>query len=214
MTKQETGRFRGPRRNAVARRLQRRYYGSPAPIGARGGGRDRRGRGPRRRGPGTRGQPGDHAAAASGAGALQLSLLGQALAFDKELSGNRDISCMTCHLTSRATVDGRSLAIGQGATGLGLNRVHPQSKFVHRSAPALFNLHAMNMLTWTACVRVPHRRHPRTRVHLGRPAAVFECGATSALPMFPVLSRVEMRATPATSSLRFRTSAIRGCGSP
>src|ERR687890_485786 len=28
----------------------------------------------------------------------ELSLLGRALAFDKELSGNRDISCMTCHL--------------------------------------------------------------------------------------------------------------------
>ncbi len=27
-----------------------------------------------------------------------LVLLGQALAFDKVLSGNRDISCMTCHL--------------------------------------------------------------------------------------------------------------------
>src|SRR5687768_14789326 len=46
-----------------------------------------------------------------------LVALGQALAFDKELSGNRDISCMTCHLPEQATGDGRSLAIGQGATG-------------------------------------------------------------------------------------------------
>ena len=29
----------------------------------------------------------------------ELSVLGRALAFDKVLSGNRDISCMTCHLT-------------------------------------------------------------------------------------------------------------------
>ena len=35
--------------------------------------------------------------------------LGQALAFDKILSGNRDISCMTCHLPAFATGDGKSL---------------------------------------------------------------------------------------------------------
>ena len=98
----------------MARRLQRRHYGSAAPSGL------------------------EVAAATAEVEALaaevralaasqgitplqrpapvrsQLSLLGQALAFDKELSGNRDISCMTCHLTSNATVDGRSLAIGQG----------------------------------------------------------------------------------------------------
>src|SRR5215207_3131527 len=45
----------------------------------------------------------------------ELSLLGQALAFDKVRSGNRDISCMTCHLAKNATIDGRSVAIGQGA---------------------------------------------------------------------------------------------------
>ena len=46
--------------------------------------------------------------------------LGRALAFDKELSGNRDIACMTCHLPGLGTGDARSLSIGQGGTGLGL----------------------------------------------------------------------------------------------
>ncbi len=36
----------------------------------------------------------------------ELVRLGQALAFDKILSGNRDISCMTCHLPSFGTGDG------------------------------------------------------------------------------------------------------------
>src|ERR687897_3023791 len=36
-----------------------------------------------------------------------LAHLGQALAFDKILSGNRDISCMTCHLPSLGTGDFR-----------------------------------------------------------------------------------------------------------
>src|SRR6478736_192441 len=44
--------------------------------------------------------------------------LGRALAFDKILSGNKDISCMTCHLPGFATGDDRSLSIGQGGTGL------------------------------------------------------------------------------------------------
>ena len=49
----------------------------------------------------------------------ELFRLGQVLAFDKILSGNRDISCMTCHLPKLGTADGRSVAIGQGGTGLG-----------------------------------------------------------------------------------------------
>src|SRR5512134_3123560 len=86
-------------------------------------------------------------ATAAGIAALQrpapvraeLSQLGRVLAFDKVLSGNRDISCMTCHLTKFGTTDTRSVAIGQGVTGLGPDRVHPQGKFVHRNAPPLFN---------------------------------------------------------------------------
>jgi cytochrome c peroxidase len=124
-----------------------------------------------------------------------LSLLGQALAFDKELSGNRDISCMTCHLSRTATVDGRSVAVGQGATGLGTARVHPQGRFVHRNAPPLFNLHALSTLTWDGRVFTKDGvvRTPGANL-LAAQRAVLECGTVSALPMFPVLSRPEMRA--------------------
>ena len=126
----------------------------------------------------------------------ELSLLGQALAFDKTLSGNRDISCMTCHLAGLATTDGRSVAIGQGGTGLGPDRVHPRGSFVHRSAPPLFNLSAMTALTWDG--RVFRAATGTIRGPAGLTAAqlaVFEFGPLSALPMFPVLSRPEMRAT-------------------
>jgi cytochrome c peroxidase len=126
----------------------------------------------------------------------QLSLLGQALAFDKILSGNRDISCMTCHLAKTATVDGRSVSIGQGASGLGVARVHPTGRFVHRNAPPLFNLHAMNILTWDGRVFIDPAGIVRTSGASLNPAqrAVLEFGTLSALPMFPVLSRGEMRA--------------------
>jgi cytochrome c peroxidase len=81
---------------------------------------------------------------------MALVNLGQALAFDKVLSGNRDISCMTCHLPALGTGDGRSLSIGQGATGLGTGRVHPLGLFIPRNAPPLFNLGAMKSLFWEA----------------------------------------------------------------
>jgi cytochrome c peroxidase len=124
-----------------------------------------------------------------------LSELGRLLAFDKVLSGNRDISCMTCHLTKLGTTDGRSVAIGQGATGLGPDRVHPQGRFVHRNAPPLFNLHAMNTLTWDGRVFVDSRgsvRMPSANL-LTAQRATLECGVLSAQTMLPVLSRAEMR---------------------
>jgi len=92
-------------------------------------------------------------------------------------------------------VDGRSVAIGQGATGLGTARVHPQGRFVHRSAPPLFNLHALSTLTWDGRVFVDRNgviRTPGANL-LASQRAVLECGTASALPMFPVLSRSEMR---------------------
>lgn len=128
---------------------------------------------------------------------IALVTLGQALAFDKVLSGNRDISCMTCHLPALGTGDGRSLSIGQGATGLGTGRVHPLGLFIPRNAPPLFNLGAMTSLFWDG--RVSRDSLGRFHSPAGRkltPAMtrVFEFGAMSALPLFPVLSREEMRA--------------------
>ena len=125
-----------------------------------------------------------------------LVQLGQALAFDKELSGNRDISCMTCHLPKFATGDDRSLSIGQGASGLGPDRVHPTNAFIARNAPSLFNLLAMKSLFWDGRVSVDQggNYHTPAGAQL-TPAmtAVFEFGALSAQPMFPVTSRAEMR---------------------
>src|SRR5215831_10178919 len=42
--------------------------------------------------------------------------LGRLLFFDKILSGNRDVSCASCHSPLLASGDGQSLAIGTGAT--------------------------------------------------------------------------------------------------
>ena len=46
--------------------------------------------------------------------------LGQLLFYDPILSGNRSVSCATCHHPRFATGDGVSLGIGDGGIGLGL----------------------------------------------------------------------------------------------
>jgi cytochrome c peroxidase len=125
-----------------------------------------------------------------------LVSLGQALAFDKELSGNRDISCMTCHLPPLGTGDDRSLSVGQGGTGLGPLRTVPAGGFIPRNAPPLFNLFAIGPMFLDG--RVEHHvgqgfATPAGSQLTAAMTSVFEFGALSAQPMFPVMSRAEMR---------------------
>ncbi|MDH3380938.1 MAG: cytochrome-c peroxidase, partial [Gammaproteobacteria bacterium] len=74
--------------------------------------------------------------------------LGRMLFFDKELSGNRNISCATCHSPLIATVDGLSTNIGTGGQGLSVLRdagnfpptdFDPQARGARNMTP-LFNL--------------------------------------------------------------------------
>jgi cytochrome c peroxidase len=125
-----------------------------------------------------------------------LVRLGQALAFDKILSGNKDISCMTCHLPTFATSDGRSLSVGQGGTGLGPARIPPNGGFIPRNSPQVFNLFAIDQLFWDGRVSrdaLGNYHTPAGAALTSAMSQVFEFGAASAQPMFPVLSREEMR---------------------
>jgi cytochrome c peroxidase len=122
--------------------------------------------------------------------------LGQLLAFDKVLSGSRDVACMTCHLPAFATGDGRSLSVGQGGTGLGPARTHADGRFIARNAPSLFNLGAMTSFFWDGRVS----RDASGAFHMPADAGLapamagaFEFGALSAQALVPMLSRSEMR---------------------
>ncbi len=125
----------------------------------------------------------------------ELVKLGEALFWDPELSGNRDISCATCHHAFKATGDNLSLSIGTGGAGLGELRVRFEERreFIPRNAQPLFNLgyEEWEVLFWDG------------RVH-GTPATGFHTPASDRLPagldsllaaqaMFPVTSRDEMR---------------------
>jgi cytochrome c peroxidase len=126
----------------------------------------------------------------------ELVRLGQILAFDPILSGNKNISCMTCHMPAFATGDGKSLSVGEGGNGLGPTREHTGDAFIPRNAPALFNMAAMRHLFWDG--RVELDAHGGVQTPAGNqisPAMqkVFEFGPISALGMFPPTNRFEMR---------------------
>ncbi|WP_305984538.1 cytochrome-c peroxidase [Roseibium sp. MMSF_3544] len=125
--------------------------------------------------------------------------LGRMLFFDPVLSGNRNISCGTCHDPSRGTGDDLALSIGEGGKGFGPERRTSSAGVtgrVPRNAQPLYNIGA---------------RSYRAFFHDGRlepdPDGVFKSGfwspAREHLPdgldsplaaqaMFPVLSPVEM----------------------
>ena len=78
-------------------------------------------------------------------------MLGRDLFFDPILSGNKNISCATCHHPSMGSADGVSLSLGEGGIGLGLARSadpenHPHAR-IPRNAPSLFNLGAAEFTT-------------------------------------------------------------------
>lgn len=71
--------------------------------------------------------------------------LGQLLFYDKIISGNRNIACATCHHHAFNSGDGVSLGIGEGGSGLGIDRTAGagEDKIIERvprNAPALWNL--------------------------------------------------------------------------
>lgn len=124
--------------------------------------------------------------------------LGRFLAFDKILSGNRDVSCMTCHLPAMSTGDGKSLPIGPGATGLGPERSHPDGDFTLRHSMALFNLHRVRKFLWggeiealaSGGISTPAGDHLTPDMQ-----RVLRFGISSAPAMFPVSAPEEMLAT-------------------
>ncbi|MFO0892854.1 MAG: cytochrome c peroxidase [Isosphaeraceae bacterium] len=124
--------------------------------------------------------------------------LGRALFHDKLLSGNRDISCATCHHPTLVTGDALSLPIGTRGIGLGTDRDRdPTREFIPRNATELFNRGDEGWTTMFWDMRVERLASGGFRSPAG---ALLPGGFRSALEvqaMFPVTSRDEMRGQPA-----------------
>ena len=132
--------------------------------------------------------------------------LGRALMFDRVLSGNRDVSCATCHRASaQGAGDGLSLAIGTGATGTGAARAPGAGRhFLPRNSPSLIDKGlGAPYLFWDGSVAEVGFGPVGAQGNNGR----FATPAGPALPsgldnllaaqaMFPVVNRGEMRGLP------------------
>lgn len=82
---------------------------------------------------------------------LEEVLLGRDLFFDPLLSGNRNISCASCHHGVLGSADAVPLSVGEGGKGLGKRRrgtpEAPAERHIPRNAPAIFNLGARDFTT-------------------------------------------------------------------
>ena len=137
--------------------------------------------------------------------------LGRLLFWDKILSGNKNISCATCHLPEAATADALPLSIGEGGAGAMMSRKPPVDEknepvFVPRNATDLFNRGEFVTLFWDGRVMVrkgkkffaPVAGSPARRdLDLWTPAAfALPDGLDNGLAaqaMFPPTSDTEMR---------------------
>jgi cytochrome c peroxidase len=118
-----------------------------------------------------------------------LVTLGRALLFDKILSGNRDISCATCHEPALHATDGLPLAIGTGGTGTGTARtLGPGRSFVPRNAPSLLNSSiGLFYVFWDGRLTRFGQSPPEVTLPPDLPNVI------AAQAMMPVLNRREMR---------------------
>jgi cytochrome c peroxidase len=122
--------------------------------------------------------------------------LGKSLFFDKELSGNRDVACATCHSPLNHTADALSLSIGTGGTGSATARqLGAGRQFTPRNAPALLNTGLGSFyLFWDG--RVSDLGGVESHAFKTPAGTALPTGLTSVLAaqaMFPVTNRNEMR---------------------
>ncbi len=131
--------------------------------------------------------------------------LGRMLFFDKILSGNRNISCATCHHPSATTGDALPLSIGPGGVGLAEDRVLAEGTLNPRNALPLFNLGegSAHALFWdgrvsrepgTAILNVPDPNLTGASIDPAwRPYTEQLLTPLAAQAMFPVTLAAEMR---------------------
>ena len=129
--------------------------------------------------------------------------LGRLLFYDKILSGNKNISCGTCHHHKHFGSDGLSLGIGEGGSGVGPDRLPGKGdsaieRRIPRNAPALWNLGAQEIEVLFHDGRLSHSDDYGTGFNSPAEERLPE-GLNSLLAaqaLFPLASRFEMAGGP------------------
>lgn len=124
--------------------------------------------------------------------------LGWLLFYDPIISGNKSVSCATCHHPRFGTSDGVSLAIGDGGMGLGPDRKpdpeNPPEQRIPRNAPGLWNLGATEFTRFfhDGRLELDPAKPNGIRTPLGSDMLSGFDSPLAAQAMFPVLSGDEM----------------------
>lgn len=134
--------------------------------------------------------------------------LGQYLFFDKILSGNKNISCATCHHPFAATSDGLSLPVGEGGVGLSVIRNtgsgHSAVKArVARHSPHLFNLgaHEFTRLFYDGRVAIDSSQPSGFLSPAGDDLPLGLDNQLAVQALFPLQSLEEMAGQPGENSI-------------
>jgi cytochrome c peroxidase len=140
----------------------------------------------------------------------KLFALGKALFFDKNISGNKNISCADCHHPSIMTIDKLPLSVGEGARGLentNGGRQQFTGKLLARNAPALFNLHNVPSMFWDG--RVQYNFVTGNFITPSALPLEFKkvlSNALSAQALFPMINHDEMRGQPGSNEIANATN--------
>ncbi len=145
---------------------------------------------------------------------IKKSTLGKFLMYDKILSGNKNISCASCHHPLAGLGDGLALPVGEGGEGLGITRNtgsgnNAIKERVPRNAPHVFNLGAKDFTTLFYDGRVAI--DPIEKTGFVSPAGEqLPMGLDNPLAvqaMFPVTSGTEMAGQPGENPIADATAA-------
>ncbi len=137
--------------------------------------------------------------------------LGRLLYFDKILSGNRNMSCATCHSPLVATTDGLSINIGTGGRGLSVLRdagtlpltpIDPVERG-QRNMPPVFNLGHKDFVRmfWDGRISVDRRAPQGFQSPAGAELPVGFEHLIEAISIFAPTERQEMTGQPGTNEL-------------
>ncbi len=141
--------------------------------------------------------------------------LGQMLFFDKELSGNRDTSCATCHQPNLGTGDELPLAVGTGGHGMAPERIRGAMRMmVPRNATELYNRGApeWQVMFWDGRLRTAEDGSFVHPVEFDTPLPDGLDNILAAQAMFPVTSRAEMRGDPKDFDLYGQVNEVGSTG--
>ncbi|MGJ4787261.1 cytochrome-c peroxidase [Leptospira koniambonensis] len=128
--------------------------------------------------------------------------LGEALFFDKILSGNKNISCATCHNPGLVSGDTLSLSIGEGGTGSGQTRSLNTGVFIHRNSMELHNRSSLEWKSffWDGRISIDENSNFVSPSGVVLPSSGLK-SLLAAQAMIPVLSRTEMLGQSGSNSL-------------